>query len=180
MHLKAVATGVFAALIALANSQAKATTYDVLIDIDGLTETGKITTDGTIGTLTKSDITSWSFNLVGPNTDTHGPTEISGNAGGLSPLVNSALTTTASGGLYFDFSAGGAGWMFGSSEYLSLSSNGFAKIDYEWGTATQDISGIQEIGVAATPLPAALPLFASGLGALGFLGCRRKRCVVAA
>jgi hypothetical protein len=28
---------------------------------------------------------------------------------------------------------------------------------------------------AATPLPAALPLFATGLGALGFLGWRRKR-----
>jgi hypothetical protein len=28
---------------------------------------------------------------------------------------------------------------------------------------------------AATPLPAALPLFASGLGALSLFGCRRKR-----
>ena len=27
----------------------------------------------------------------------------------------------------------------------------------------------------ATPLPAALPLFATGLGALGLLGWRRKR-----
>jgi hypothetical protein len=34
--------------------------------------------------------------------------------------------------------------------------------------------------VAATPLPAALPLFATGLGALGFLGWRRQRRVVAA
>lgn len=32
-----------------------------------------------------------------------------------------------------------------------------------------------EIQVAATPLPAALPLFAAGLGALGLLGWRRKR-----
>jgi hypothetical protein len=30
-------------------------------------------------------------------------------------------------------------------------------------------------GVSATPLPAALPLFATGLGALGLLGWRRKR-----
>jgi hypothetical protein len=29
--------------------------------------------------------------------------------------------------------------------------------------------------VQATPLPAALPLFATGLGALGLLGWRRKR-----
>jgi hypothetical protein len=30
-------------------------------------------------------------------------------------------------------------------------------------------------GVTATPLPAALPLFAAGLGAMGFAGWRRKR-----
>jgi hypothetical protein len=31
------------------------------------------------------------------------------------------------------------------------------------------------IEIGATPLPAALPLFATGLGALGLLGWRRKR-----
>jgi hypothetical protein len=31
------------------------------------------------------------------------------------------------------------------------------------------------IATAATPLPAALPLFATGLGALALLGCRRRR-----
>jgi hypothetical protein len=31
------------------------------------------------------------------------------------------------------------------------------------------------LGATATPLPAALPLFASGLGGLGFLGWCRKR-----
>jgi len=35
-------------------------------------------------------------------------------------------------------------------------------------------------GPGQTPLPAALPLFASGLGALGFLGWRRKRKAQAA
>ena len=35
-------------------------------------------------------------------------------------------------------------------------------------------------GVSATPLPASLPLFASGLGAFGLLGWRRKRKKVAA
>jgi hypothetical protein len=33
----------------------------------------------------------------------------------------------------------------------------------------------QTIGLAPTPLPAALPLFATGLGAFGLLGWRRKR-----
>ena len=35
-------------------------------------------------------------------------------------------------------------------------------------------------GISATPLPAALPLFATGLGAMGLLGWRRKRKAKAA
>lgn len=35
--------------------------------------------------------------------------------------------------------------------------------------------GIDNVSVSGTPLPAALPLFATGLGALGLLGWRRKR-----
>jgi hypothetical protein len=34
---------------------------------------------------------------------------------------------------------------------------------------------LDDISLTATPLPAALPLFATGLGALGLLGWRRKR-----
>ena len=42
-------------------------------------------------------------------------------------------------------------------------------------------SSATELGTSvATPLPAALPLFASGLGALGLLGWRRKRKAQAA
>jgi len=35
--------------------------------------------------------------------------------------------------------------------------------------------GLDNVLLTATPLPAALPLFVSGLGALGLLGWRRKR-----
>jgi hypothetical protein len=35
--------------------------------------------------------------------------------------------------------------------------------------------GTWDVTISATPLPAALPLFAGGLGALGLLGWRRKR-----
>jgi hypothetical protein len=43
------------------------------------------------------------------------------------------------------------------------------------GKASLTISLIGEGIEATTPLPAALPLFASGLGALGLLGWRRKK-----
>jgi hypothetical protein len=39
----------------------------------------------------------------------------------------------------------------------------------------EDASGTITSALASTPLPAALPLFAGGLGALGFLGWRRRR-----
>ncbi|MGH9562044.1 MAG: PEP-CTERM sorting domain-containing protein [Terracidiphilus sp.] len=38
-----------------------------------------------------------------------------------------------------------------------------------------NVTGGSLMSVPSTPLPAALPLFASGLGALGLLGWRRKR-----
>jgi hypothetical protein len=43
-----------------------------------------------------------------------------------------------------------------------------------------DLGSVTEIINATTPIPAALPLFASGLGALGLLGWRRKRKASAA
>jgi hypothetical protein len=47
---------------------------------------------------------------------------------------------------------------------------------YSWGATDPTFT----IEIGATPLPAALPLFASGLGALGLLGWRRKRKAQAA
>jgi hypothetical protein len=43
-----------------------------------------------------------------------------------------------------------------------------------WGPALDNVS------IAATPLPAALPLFASALGAFGFFGWFRRRFSAAA
>src|SRR5262249_14255337 len=49
-----------------------------------------------------------------------------------------------------------------------------------WTNPENNRSVLQIVGdfsATATPLPAALPLFAGGLGALGLLGWRRKRAV---
>lgn len=49
-----------------------------------------------------------------------------------------------------------------------------------FAAAAQQLEGQLFIDVANTPLPAALPLFATGVGALGLLGWRRKRKTAAA
>jgi hypothetical protein len=43
------------------------------------------------------------------------------------------------------------------------------------GTGFSAVTGTGVVGVSNTPLPAGLPLFATGLGALRLLGWRRKR-----
>ena len=43
------------------------------------------------------------------------------------------------------------------------------------GFAGTTDGSVSTIAAPATPLPAALPLFATGLGGLGLLGWRRKR-----
>jgi hypothetical protein len=45
----------------------------------------------------------------------------------------------------------------------------------EAGFVENGVTNTQYAGFAATPLPAALPLFAAGFGGLGLLGWRRKR-----
>jgi hypothetical protein len=53
---------------------------------------------------------------------------------------------------------------------------------FSFGTLPPGVSWTSASGefLTSTPLPAALPLFASGLGALGLLGWRRKRKVALA
>jgi hypothetical protein len=55
----------------------------------------------------------------------------------------------------------------GQVAYLGLSDRPYPGTDHDF----QDLT----LSITATPLPAALPLFAGGLGALGLLGWRRKR-----
>lgn len=55
-----------------------------------------------------------------------------------------------------------------------LTFNTTSNVDGVHGPVISDIT-VSEAAVSATPLPAALPLFASGLAALGLVGRRRKR-----
>jgi hypothetical protein len=69
-----------------------------------------------------------------------------------------------------DAAAGGTGW---APEGVNLFSEGGNQNLGDW-------TPLGGGGSNPTPLPAALPLFASGLGALGLLGWRRKRKTQAA
>ena len=70
----------------------------------------------------------------------------------------------------FDFFAGGV-------EYQLSAFTHFGFNFYDLGRSFEGAS--VDFSIAETPLPAALPLFATGIGALGLLGWRRKRKQIA-
>ena len=65
----------------------------------------------------------------------------------------------------------------GASLLILLAPSDFPSGSWECAGASCDLIRVAVSGEAtsATPLPAALPLFATGIGALGLLGWRRKR-----
>ena len=72
----------------------------------------------------------------------------------------------------------------------SLARGAFTTFNFDWSNinevtfSTNNLENLLltdvTVDAAATPLPAALPLFATGLGGLGLLGWRRKRKAQAA
>ena len=172
-----------AVVLLIGASQARATVYSV----DGIVGTGGVTgfiqTDGTTGTLHDVNLTDWNltiatdathtFNLLGP---------ISGN-NSQEGIFGTGLSATI-GGLFFDFSLAPSNYfiiqnptLLSGTNFICL--NGCAEsvaIGVGDFRAFEHLTDVVEIGTAAaTPLPAALPLFASGGALLGFLGWRRKR-----
>lgn len=93
-----------------------------------------------------------------------------------------ASTFLDSQGLVFSIGGiGGDPCPFPTGCYMNIyyASNG----QYDLHTSNGGTNGIEFIltaDVASTPLPAALPLFVSGFGALGLIGWRRKRKASAA
>ena len=180
-------------LFMLGTRPVEATTYYVDQTIGAGSVVGTIETDGAT-ILNASDITSWNLTLNGAGGVSYGP---------LTPLNSSILfsvgssrsptaindVTADAAHLYFNFSGGDGGYLlfqaslFSGQNYYCLSSvigtcfQGASVAPEAYNSPSfqnVSLSGDQIIGTA-TPLPAALPLFATGLGGLGLLGWRRKR-----
>ena len=149
-----------------------------------VTVTGTVTTDGTLGVLTAANFLSWDFT-------------VSSSLLGVSYELTPANTTLAR---FEGITAIGVSLFIVPPALIDVEGAGnlvvvtpvppgyFAEqlqVVTPQGTDGPEIglpmSGVQLAtgGIVVTPLPAALPLFAGGLGALGLLGWRRKRKAMA-
>jgi hypothetical protein len=173
----------------LTNPLSAATVVYTVSDVLGpVTLGGTITTDGTIGSLSVPHIIDFdvTFTTANGSSQLTKSTVLAANF----VIAGTALTATSSG-LFFDFSGSGRFNIFSStahSQWLMCASdpffctpinnwfvNGGGKSNVINGeTADVEIAIGPPEPTATTPLPAALPLFAGGLGALGLLGWRRK------
>jgi hypothetical protein len=168
-------------LIAVASSlcwtPANAITYDIgtTTAVFGATNSNTLTGTFTIDPTNLSNFPAIDINVTG--TLFTGTYNVPGGCSFCNPPADSVLGTDASinttDALVFQNALSTspdpitAVWFFNSATGLVSEESTSAS-----GTATPAVS--------ATPLPAALPLFVTGLGALGLLGWRRKRKSAAA
>jgi len=73
-----------------------------------------------------------------------------------------------------DITIGINGWAYGTASSVWYSQDQYGHTLTTSGTAIITELGPEQLA-SETPLPATLPLFATGLGALGLIGRRRKR-----
>jgi hypothetical protein len=91
------------------------------------------------------------------------------------------ITFNSLGGMLTDILATGVGkaatqWNAHTGLFDALGGTGDdSNLRYNTGVGGSDFTGAASLEVIVTPLPAALPLFATGLGAMGLFGWRRKR-----
>ena len=167
-----------------------ATVYDVSETLGGLVLTGTITTDGKIGILSSFDIDSFNLSLMDLN---NSPAPLTSTTSTLALTGNDVIATkttlsfnfpdTSFGSLgivsnHCEFPCGLASWVSqgngnGGANFALLIS-----FSLDSSTSEQVPKHNEEVFATApsmTPLPAAFPLFAGGLGVLGLLGWPRKR-----
>jgi len=178
-------------------TQAGANTINVTITLlnnNGIVDTGlHAFTFNLVGdpTITFSNFSSPLFDVVGSTTNTVGAGVIhqdgfgdfeyaldyTGGPGGSNPYFGSLSFTISGANLtlasFAELSKGGDPSAFFSLDIISGTTGRTGAVDCCTGRSTP-------FEVSTVPLPAALPLFAGGLGVMGVIGWRKRRKVAAA
>ena len=104
--------------------------------------------------------------------------DLAGNPAG-GPLVKGLeVSVDAMGGGLFTFNTTGAtlsnmGWITQTVTFIATASS--ATLTFLSQNNTSFGPALDNVSIAATPIPGALLLFGSALGGMGFLGYRRKK-----
>lgn len=164
---------------------ASAATYIVNASGNGVSATGSIETDGTLGLLTRANVLDWQFTLK----DAGGSFLISGPSNSQLMFFNAPALTATAKGLFFDFYGSGA-VLFQNPQVGStinflcytgsaLCGGGYNRISISVKNFGGGISqaGVQQIATAAAvPEPAAWAMMIAGVGMAGG-ALRRRRAV---
>ena len=159
------------------------------------TVTGHIVTDDTLGALSAANFVSWDFTIT-DSTSSHSLSSSWIGANSSAPSVYGLNLFSASSTeitvvfptaqwLFQNFDGQISRTVYGSAntlgvDDLNVDNTGVNSYSLIPASTTGGYIFGSVANPSATPLPAGLPLFTTGLGVLGLLGWRRKRRAVAA
>jgi len=149
--------------------------------VDAVTQLGSFQDTG----LNLNPGTTYDFTVINPATlwsaGSNSPYPRTSTADGINPIYYGVWTQPSGLGAGYTFNYGALVGEIGSQFFLIGTGptilnglSGELQVGY-WDSYYPDNSGSQTLSVTATPLPAALPLFAGGLGIMGFIGGRRRK-----
>jgi hypothetical protein len=178
-------------LVGLA-SAAQATTYNINRTVGAGTVSGFFETDGTLGAIVQANVIDWSLTIQAADINGGAATSSTFGGGGILTFFSLPTVVATASDLLFNFSGAGSLFTYTTSgDYWCVAGNNgdcfnpsAETIGYSPNPATNSnpnsgLASFASNNVSAVPLPAALPLLAAAIGALGVAGSRRKRNVKA-